>query len=214
MALRLERSVEEAHLYMAMRPCDVCGEAEFECRSAVIMAEGDLASRYDGPCAGCGTKREFVFRLPDTVPPPTAELRFGGPEPSELLDAGEWLWAAANFAHEPIGDLGELAAEREADLAGAAVAIDEVLKFVPDGAVGPPDAAFWTDRGRQMRAEYPDDFRRDRLEARRNQYRRVLAVNSMGGTDRGAHRPGAAGGVDGPTLDRGSAAEPSRTIGQ
>ncbi|MEH1130500.1 hypothetical protein [Micromonospora sp. CPCC 206061] len=181
MALLLERSVEEAHLYMAMHPCDVCGESEFECRSAVIMAEGDLASRYEGECDGCGTAREFVFRLPETVSLPGQRLRFGGPEPSELLDAGEWLWVAGNFAAiEPLGDLAELTVEdlaaARADLGGAVAAMDEVLKFLPAGAEEPPDEAFWSEHGKRVRAERPGDLRRERLEARRAKYEEALAL--------------------------------------
>ncbi|MEJ3747597.1 hypothetical protein WEI85_30445 [Actinomycetes bacterium KLBMP 9797] len=191
---------------MAMHPCDVCDESEFDCQSAVVMAEGDLASRYTGECAGCGTGREFLFRLPETVTLPGHELRFGGPEPSELLDAGEWLWAATNFAATPVHPAGppadlaadaaggfadaaggfadaepstlsaEELAEARADLAGAVAAVDEVLKFLPDGADEPPESAFWSARGRQLRASQPDAFRRDRLEARRAAYRAALAT--------------------------------------
>jgi hypothetical protein len=183
--LRLERSVEEAHLYMAMHPCQVCGESEFECRSGVVMAEGDLASRYEGACAGCGAARQFEFRLPDTVSLPARQLAFGGPEPSELLDAGEWLWVAGNFAAvEPLGDPAVLAGEElaaaRADLAGAVAAVDEVLKFLPDGADEPAETAFWSERGQQVRAERPDDFHRDRLEARRDGYRAALAALPAG----------------------------------
>lgn len=187
-ALLLERSVEEAHLYMAMHPCEVCGESDFECQSAVVMAEGDLASRYQGPCDGCGTAREFVFRLPEAVSLPGNRMRFGGPEPSELLDAGEWLWVAGNFAAvEPLGDLaaedlaaeeltGEELAAARADLAGAVAAVDEVLKFLPDGAEEPPDEAFWSERGKRVRAESPADLRREHLEARRAKYEEALTV--------------------------------------
>ena len=37
-----------------------------------------------------------MFRLPDRplIPPPGSVAMFGGGEPSELLDAGEWLWLA------------------------------------------------------------------------------------------------------------------------
>lgn len=180
-ALLLERSVEEAHLYMVMHPCEVCGESDFECQSAVVMAEGDLASRYQGACDGCGTARQFMFRLPEQVSLPGNRTRFGGPEPSELLDAGEWLWVAGNFAAvEPLGDLAGLTAEElavaRADLAGAVAAVDEVLKFLPDGAEEPPDEAFWSERGKRVRAERPGDLRREHLRARRAKYEEALTV--------------------------------------
>ncbi|MFE9647164.1 hypothetical protein ACFYO0_24235 [Streptomyces sp. NPDC006365] len=181
MALRLERSVEEAHLYMAMHPCEVCGESDFDCQSSVVMAEGDLASQYEGSCFGCDSRRSFVFRLPAEVSLPSRVLQFGGPEPSELIDAGEWLWVSRNFA--AVGLVDDPAAlsvaelnEARADFEGAAAAVDEVLKFLPDGVDKVPDRAFWTDRGLRMRAQDPTAFRRDQLVALRDAYRATLAA--------------------------------------
>jgi hypothetical protein len=177
--LRLERSVEEAHLFMDINPCSVCGESEFNCQSAVVMAEGALASRYRGECAGCGLRREFVFRLPDQVPLPSTTIRFGGPEPSELLDAGEWLWAARNFADVgPLNDIQMLTdqerAQAQADLEAAVAALDEVLKFLPGEADEVPVSAFWSERGHLVLTEDPGQFERDRLFARRDRYRAML----------------------------------------
>lgn len=185
MSLRLERSVEEAYLYMELRPCGVCGERECDYRSAVVVAEGDLASQYQGTCPGCGTEREFVFRLPPEVSLPGPELQFGGPEPSELLDAGEWLWVAGNFAavgslDDPAALTGEKLAEVRADLTAAAAAVDEVLKFLPADAAEPPDGAFWSELGRRVRQRDRAAFHRDRLVADRDRYRAALAALPAG----------------------------------
>jgi hypothetical protein len=122
----LARSNLEAHLFMDLRPCG-CGEARFDRASAVVeLPGGGLGSRYAGACARCGTAREFVFTLPPQAGPTAAEdVRYGGAEPSELLDPGEWLWTADAYAKAAPADPHRLAA--------AAAAVDEVLKFVPPG---------------------------------------------------------------------------------
>src|SRR5690348_7853350 len=84
---------------MDLHPCG-CGRAEFDRSSAVVaLPGGEMGRRYAGRCAGCGGEREFEFRLP-AMPPEAApgEVRFGAGEPSELLDAGEWLWVSDSYA--------------------------------------------------------------------------------------------------------------------
>lgn len=179
MALPLARTNTEAHLYMNLRPCR-CGEVVFDRQSAVVEAEGDLASHYSGPCARCGAQREFLFRLPEQILVPSADdVRFGGNAPSELLDPGEWLWVADAYAGRGSAEPGQLGEEERntarQDLATAAAAMDEVLKFIPPGADAVPTHAFWSDRGRAVYASEPGRFRRARLEAVRDTYRQLLA---------------------------------------
>jgi hypothetical protein len=161
----LARTSAEAHLFMDLRPCR-CGETAFARDSSVVVAGDDLATRYAGPCARCGVQREFLFRLPEHVRPPRAgEVDFGGDEPSELLDPGEWLKAADAHA----GALGD----RQA-LATAFAAVGEVLKFIPPGASAVPPEAFRTYPGQSLYAAEPGRFRRDRLIAVREAYRELL----------------------------------------
>lgn len=179
MALPLARTNAEAHLFMDLRPCR-CGEVTFDRQSVVVEAEGDLASHYSGPCARCGVPREFLFRLPEHILVPAAdEVRFGGDDPSELLDPGEWLWVADAYAGRGPAEISQLgdderSAARE-DLATAAAAMEEVLKFIPPGADAVPTSGFWSDRGRAVHASEPGRFRRSRLEAVRDTYRQLLA---------------------------------------
>ena len=169
MALPLARTSAEAHLYMELHPC-ACGETSFGRQSAVVEAEGDLASYYSGPCARCGTAREFLFRLPaEILPVVPGEVRFGDDRPSELLDPGEWLRLADAYAGTSDS------ARAAADLATAAAAMDEVLKFVPPGADEVPETAFWSDRGAAVYAAEPGRFRAARLEAVRDTYRQLHA---------------------------------------
>ncbi len=177
----LARSNLEAHLYMDLRPC-ACGDARFERAHSVFgLPGGGLASRYAGPCAGCGTVREFVFSLPPEPPPiPTGEIRYGDDQPSELLDAGEWLWAADLYARAVPPDPHRLPdPERRlarGRLAGAVAAIDEALKFVPPGDDRVPSAAVQSRLGGPLYQREPGRFRVARLTAVRDAYRSALRL--------------------------------------
>ncbi|HWO24529.1 MAG TPA: hypothetical protein VNO30_37560 [Kofleriaceae bacterium] len=170
---KLARTNAEAHLFMDLHPC-ACGERRFARQSAVVTLDGDLASRYTGACARCGTERRFEFRIPQEIlPPPVSGVRFGGPDPSELFDPGEWLSIADDHAARvPVGAKLEGDARRTArhDLDVAVAAIDEILKFAPRGAAEVPMSAFFTPLGRAIWDKEPGRFRRARLEAVRKAY--------------------------------------------
>jgi hypothetical protein len=171
--LKLARTNAEAHLFMDLRPC-ACGERRFARQSAVVTIDGDLASRYTGTCARCGAERRFEFRLPQEIlQPPASGVQFGGDEPSELLDPGEWLSVADDYARRvPAGaklDGDALRAARH-DLATAVAALDEVRKFAPRGAMEVPPAAFTTPLGRAIWDKEPGRFRLVRLAAVRKAY--------------------------------------------
>jgi len=159
------RTNAEAHLYMDLRPCS-CGEAQFDRHSSVITDDGVLCSRYAGRCAGCGQPREFVFELPETFRPIASdEVEFGGSDPSRLLDPGEWMVVALDRAKR--GTRGDLAIAR--------TAVEEVMKFMPDGAERVPDEAFTSERGRAIRDAEPGRFRRVRLDATLQAWADILA---------------------------------------
>jgi hypothetical protein len=171
MALPVARTRDEAHLYLDLRPCD-CGSVETEWESGVVAVDAALAIAYSGTCSACGNAREFVFALPEHEVPPEEFPTFGGPEPSQLLDAGEWLWVADLTAgNVPPGDAD---AARQA-LTIARAAVEEVLKFIPDGQDDLPDQAFWSERGARVREEEPRRFGRERLMIVRDTYRDLAA---------------------------------------
>ena len=181
MVLPLARTNAEAHLYMDLHPC-ACGEIRFPRTSSVITTpDGDLASRYTGTCPKDGAEREFVFRLPERVtpPPPDGAVEYGGSQPSELIDPGEWLAVADAYARSVPADTATLAADglvtARSMLVHAAAAVDEVLKFIPADADQVPADAFVTDRGRAAYTKEPGRFRRPRLEAVRDTYRSIAA---------------------------------------
>lgn len=174
----LARTSIEARLYMDLHPCG-CGEATPPQESAMIKTGDGLASRFSGACPGCGTYREFVFRMPEQITMPRVGVAtFGDGTPSELLDPGEWLWVADQYASASPGDTSGLdpKARRAARqrVATAAAAVDEVLAFVPGTAKKVPASAFRTDRGRSIYAAEPGRFNRDRLQVARDAYQDIL----------------------------------------
>jgi hypothetical protein len=92
---------------------------------------------------------------------------FGGPEQSQLLDAGEWRLigevAIKDGSAPPTGDLSE-DAERKRSFALGVAAFGEILKFIPNGADAVPESSFWTPHGRAAHDENPGQFGRDYLQ--------------------------------------------------
>jgi hypothetical protein len=185
MVLPVARTNAEAHLYMDLHPC-ACGEIRFPRTSSVVTTpDGVLASRYAGTCPQDGAEREFLFRVPERIPAPPQDgvVVYGGPEPSELIDPGEWLSVADAHARSVPADTAALAADggaaaraaARAMLVHAVAAVEEVLKFIPAGADRVPEEAFVTDRGRAAYNREPGRFRRPRLEAARDTYRSIAA---------------------------------------
>lgn len=173
MPLPLARTPREAHLYIELHPC-ACGTGFVLGRSTLNQAEGGLLVRqYESACPGCGTARTFLFGLPDY--PQVGPDVFGGDEPSQIIDAGEWLWLGHRWASSvPVVTSRFRRRDPEHDkmLKMAVAAMDEVLKFFPPGAGEDdelPDEAFWTERGRGYRAKEPrGGWERGRLEAYRS----------------------------------------------
>lgn len=172
----LARTPHEAHLYLDLRPCD-CGETRFNRASVVVpLADGGLGRRYAALCPGCGRHREFLFRLPDEpLEERAGEFRYGGPEPSRLLDPGEWLLAADRLSADRPADLAALPDDerrRARDrLAAAAAAVEEALKFAPAGADEIPGGALCSRLGLGLYARDPDRFRVEVLTELRDGYR-------------------------------------------
>jgi hypothetical protein len=181
----LARTRDEAMLYLELHPCPECGETATQWNNALSHDDGWPARRYYTACPSCGTQREYLFRLPERalVPPANAHVLFGGPEPSQLLDAGEWLRVADICARAAgpvsVDDSGRSRYDEEAreSLEVAVAAMDEVLKFIPEDADEAPLTAFWTETGQQVRAREPGRFQRDRLLVVRGSYRKALATS-------------------------------------
>jgi hypothetical protein len=166
---------------MDLHPCN-CGEARFDRTSAVLeLPSGGLSRRYAGRCARCATSREFVFALPvRPVESGPDDVRYGDADPSELLDAGEWLWVADSYARSVPADPHRLPepARRQARtrLSSAAAAIDETLRLIPPGSDRVPQAMVRSQVGSSMYHREPGRFQAERLLAVREAYRSALRL--------------------------------------
>jgi hypothetical protein len=158
---------------MELHPC-ACGLATFEQRHWLEERGDDLIAIYEGPCRGCRKTRRFELRLIDDLPP--APPAFGGPTPSQIIDPGEFLAAAERAAGQVPDDIAarplhERAVARR-QLALAVAALDEVLKFIPDGEDRVPATAF--DGARAAYDADPARFDRGSIEGMIVDYRRQL----------------------------------------
>ncbi|MFI6401764.1 hypothetical protein [Streptomyces sp. NPDC050548] len=176
MALPYARSIAEEHLYMRLHPC-VCGSvARTGMRhSTGVIAQG-LTSDHEFVCMGCGAERRFVFRLPGLVP--RYDDMYGGPDPSQIIDAAEWRMVAL----DAMGRAQQLRGRRtglrklfgrgvqkpqmQRALEEALGSYQEMLKFIPPAADTIPDSAFFTENGRRIRTQEPYvAFERSFIEA-------------------------------------------------
>ncbi|MPZ27582.1 MAG: hypothetical protein GEV12_14535 [Micromonosporaceae bacterium] len=173
----VSRSTEESHLYMHLHPCE-CGEADFEWREhGLVQSDERLISVYSGECERCDRPRVFEFALvPEPAPPPPA---LGGPNPSSIIDPGEFLQTSQVFAGTVPADLAALSDDEFYGaydaLAFALANVDEVLKFIPAGADAVPPETFRNPAGQELHARSPELFSRSRLLATRDEYGRLLA---------------------------------------
>jgi hypothetical protein len=177
----LARTFTEAELYLAYKPCRVCGLAALKVRAFTYEKVGGYElDVIDTVCRNCGDEDEHPVRLPlRQVESTGGHLRYGGPEPSELFDPGDWLLlAAAVLADVPQEGLEELTADQRRNyrnLVDAALsAVEEALKFLGDGEAAVPADAFWSDAGHELYLEQPESFRRDRLIEQLHHHQNLL----------------------------------------
>ncbi|GAB3988001.1 hypothetical protein GCM10029978_109110 [Actinoallomurus acanthiterrae] len=161
MPFAVARTRDEAHLYLDLHPCEDCGSVDTAWDNALVDVGGELANRYAGTCASCGRPREYLFGLPERETVPVGFPTFGGPEPSQLVDAGQWLWVADLSAEGAAAT--EDPEEARATLAIATAAVAEILKFMGAGAERVPERAFWSETGRRVRDQDPARFTHARL---------------------------------------------------
>ncbi|MFF7359064.1 hypothetical protein ACFZA1_41695 [Streptomyces filipinensis] len=159
------RSSSEAHLYMDLHPC-TCGSGDFERRHRLEQHGNDLVAVYEGVCRQCGENRRFVFRMAEEIPPPPPA--FGGPEPSQIIDPGEFAEVAFRISESAGVQLLNTPESEQHKLRGAVAysvaAFEEILKFIPPGQDAVPAEAFTSERGRARYQREPGKFARRRLE--------------------------------------------------
>ncbi len=175
----LARTSHEAYLHMDLTPCR-CGNRGGETTSVTTeLPGGGLGRRYIRTCNLCGVATDFLYRLPDE-PLTAAGFAYGGDEPSELLDAAQWLWTADRYAAAVPANASVLPADERrvarGRLAAAVAAIDEILKFVAPGGERVPGWAVWTPMGEAMRAVEGERLDAGRLRAVRDAYAEALGA--------------------------------------
>jgi hypothetical protein len=185
MSLPRARSYDEIYLYMGLRPC-TCGAAEFvERTSTPVTVKDEPGERFTDRCRGCGRQREFTFARPPVPSELSFDVRYGEDDPSQIIDPGEWLGVAELYAgagrEEPDDDASEdEIVEFYRMLTVSLAALDEVVKFLPDGADMVPGEAFWSRPGLLVYEMVPDRFTRASLE----ESRAVLRQRIQAFTDR------------------------------
>lgn len=175
--MRVLRSPAEAYLYFDLNPCE-CGEARFTPAHHLEDRDGTLVAVYEGTCPDCGRTRRYEFVLaPEEPPPPPA---FGGDQPSQLIDPGEFFQASYEAASRLPVNPNDLPRERwpqaRQDTLLAIAALREVAKFIPPGAQEVPAAAFTSGLGQAIFVSYRDEFRRDAIASRLRLYEEILAA--------------------------------------
>jgi hypothetical protein len=156
--MKLARSSLECRLFIELDVC-ACGQTPGELAHRLVSRDERLVALYQGSCARCGRSLEYAFPLADEI---VAADKFGGTEPSQLIDAGQFL----RESDRAVRRAGDAPAPQKLFLLGRAIAcLEEVLKWIPDGEETPPAWAFFTEDGLRFSREEPGRFRRPRLRA-------------------------------------------------
>jgi hypothetical protein len=158
----LARSIQEARLFMDLHPC-ACGEAAVA-GFTLDKRDGQLVAVYESDCPACGEPRRYEFAVPAET---TRGAAFGGPEPSGLVDAGEFVWVSDRAAERALSLTGATdepsRATARASIQVAIAALDEVFKFFPEFTRD----SIPSDLGRAVYDANPDRFAPARLDRRR-----------------------------------------------
>jgi hypothetical protein len=179
------RSHNEALVYILLRPCRACGADERDLTDELTVAEGDVLAEHTSFCLRCQHIDRYTFRLPG-VDPQDGEsgVAFGGPEPSTIIDAGQWLAFADRTANsrpvEPDGLSLDDRADAALALRAAAEAVREVIKFIPADEDRVSYSSLWTAEGRAEFDKDPWRMSRQRMTAVADAYERA-AVRMAGG---------------------------------
>jgi len=172
----ISRSARECHLYMDLRPCE-CGQVEFPRDHHLLDREGVMVSVYEGFCPACDRLRSFEFGLTDELEP--APPAFGGAEPSQIIDPGEFHWVADRIGEDAglrlLNSPPDKHEEHRAKFEYATAALQEVMKFLPAGADEVPAELFTSARGREIYQKDPTRFERRWLADNLARKRRILA---------------------------------------
>jgi len=172
------RSTWECQMFFGLAVCPQCGETGLD---PVELNVGQVWE-YATTCPNCEHRQQFAFAVARLGPPPFPA--FGGAEPSQLIDAGQFLVLAEEAADDVPADPADLSSDdlmpEEAleELSVAVAAIEEVLKFIPADADRVPREALWTVEGLARFDADPVAFDRRQLIAMLGAVKLSLAAYS------------------------------------
>ena len=141
--MKVARSSLECRLFIELDVCP-CGQTPGELAHRLISRDERLVALYEGSCAGCGRSLAYAFPLANEI---VAADKFGGMDPSQLIDAGQFLRESVCAVRRVVAT----PAPQNLYWLGRAIAcLEEVLKWIPEGEDGPPASAFFTEDGRRF----------------------------------------------------------------
>lgn len=160
-------SVAEAHLYLMATPCDACSKGPLQADqplAAALPADEPVLS-LDVRCGSCGRHRTYRFHIPpDATIAPNATLFEVNPtpEPSRILDVGQWLML--HLLHVEAARQESNKQEARSMKLRAGQCLEEALKFYTgDDNDLPPAEAFFCEASRRRFREHPERFSRERI---------------------------------------------------
>lgn len=178
------RSTNELDAYARRHPC-LCGEASIEGFDYVCgaLADGRTMALYRGTCPSCGRNRRifsWFLRYPD----PYWDFHLAGmPEPSQIIGPHEFL--ADILPADPMADPATVPIAEYTKLfptnGSALRAVNELAKFLPDGADEIPDDAYRGGGWPEARAAHREQYTRQWIEstrARLEEQRRAMDANA------------------------------------
>jgi hypothetical protein len=161
---------------MDLHPCG-CGADTFERRHHLEQVADAMMAVYEGVCPDCGSPRSYAFRTADEPPP--APPAFGGADPSQIIDPGEFMWISDQISTDVglqmLNTPQPTHQKFHSELAYAVAALEEVVKFLPEGADRISDRLFTSQRGRRVWEKDPNAFERQWLMDKLDRKRRILA---------------------------------------
>ncbi|MGW2016429.1 hypothetical protein [Streptomyces sp. NPDC001927] len=161
---------------MDLHRCAECGSGDFDRQHRLEQHGDDIVAVYEGACRQCGATRRFAFRMAEEIPPPPPA--FGGDQPSQIIDPGEFAEVAFRISESAGIQLlntpdSEHYKLRDA-VAYTVAAFEEMLKFLPPGEDSIPASAFTSEVGKARYERDPGNFDRDILEMTVRRARAVL----------------------------------------
>jgi hypothetical protein len=161
-------SAAEAHLYLMVTPCKLCGAGRTRC-SGSRSSDGEAGPllTLNTACESCSFESDFVFSLPSGLLAEASAHGSGAarinptPHPSQIIDVAQWL-TLFRVVTEAAAAQTDKAESRRLGYE-AAQCIEEALKFYEATNDLPPESAFVTERSRRQLADHPELFARSRL---------------------------------------------------